>query len=258
VATENAQKRGSREPGSASENTTAVPRRRRGRAPLELPDQFGAVLEDYIHALATAPRRPIAWDSSGSPEPLSLPDPTGPGPGSRMPAVKNVGEPCAGKPLARIDAAAVLDATRERLFRQLADAIDTDPIDVLPIITALQKETDEHLRKALRHAAASSSWREIAAALGVSKQAAHQRFKAYADGVAEEMKTHQSSTDFSASPPGEASVSLVVRGCRRRVAAARRRRASAGSEAWPAPRAPGPRARGLRLRRGAARCSAAQ
>ncbi len=33
----------------------AVPRRRRNRAPLELPEQFGAVLEDYIHALAAAP-----------------------------------------------------------------------------------------------------------------------------------------------------------------------------------------------------------
>ena len=55
MATENAQKRGGREPRSASENTTAVPRRRRGRAPLELPDQFGAVLDDYIHALATVP-----------------------------------------------------------------------------------------------------------------------------------------------------------------------------------------------------------
>jgi RNA-directed DNA polymerase len=56
--------------------------------------------------IARSPGRPIAWDSSGSPEPFSPPDPTGSGPGSRMPAVKNVGEPCAGKPLARIDAAA--------------------------------------------------------------------------------------------------------------------------------------------------------
>jgi len=31
---------------------------------------------------------------------------------------------------------------------------------------------------------------EIATALGVSKQAAHQRFKTYAKGVADEMKTH--------------------------------------------------------------------
>jgi hypothetical protein len=83
-----------------------------------------------------------------------------------------------------------LDSTRERLSRQLAEAIDTDPIGVLPIIIALQKETDEHLREAVRHAALSSSWSEIASALGVSKQAAHQRFKAYAKGVADEMNTH--------------------------------------------------------------------
>src|SRR5450755_5138445 len=38
-----------------SENTTALPRRRRGRAPLELPDPFAAVLDEYIGALATAP-----------------------------------------------------------------------------------------------------------------------------------------------------------------------------------------------------------
>jgi predicted DNA-binding protein YlxM (UPF0122 family) len=82
-----------------------------------------------------------------------------------------------------------LGITRERLSRQLAEAIDTDPIGVLPIITALQKETDEHLREAVRQAALSSSWSEIATALGVSKQAAHQRFKAYAKGVAEEMKS---------------------------------------------------------------------
>jgi hypothetical protein len=49
-------------------------------------------------ATGGSPDRPIARDSSVSSEPLSLPDPTGPGPGSRMPAVKNVGEPCAGKP----------------------------------------------------------------------------------------------------------------------------------------------------------------
>jgi GAF domain-containing protein len=43
----------------------------------------------------------------------------------------------------------------------------------------------------VRHAALSSSWREIATALGVSKQAAHQRFKAYAKDVATELKTEQ-------------------------------------------------------------------
>jgi hypothetical protein len=81
-------------------------------------------------------------------------------------------------------------ATRELLSRQLAEAIATDPIAALPIITALQKQTDEHLREAVRQAALSSSWREVATALGVSKQAAHQRFRNYAKGVSAEMKTH--------------------------------------------------------------------
>jgi hypothetical protein len=82
-----------------------------------------------------------------------------------------------------------LQATRQRLSRQLADAIAKDPIGTLPTISALQRDTDEHLREAVRRAALSSSWREIAAALGVSKQAAHQRFKAYAKDVAAEIRT---------------------------------------------------------------------
>jgi hypothetical protein len=73
-----------------------------------------------------------------------------------------------------------LDRTRERLSRQLVEGIATDPIAVLPIITALQKDADEHLRHAVRQAALNSSWSEIATALGISKQAAHQRFKTYA------------------------------------------------------------------------------
>ena len=82
-----------------------------------------------------------------------------------------------------------LGATREVLSRQLADAIATDPLGALPTIAALQRETNEHLREAVRHAALSSSWREIADALGVSKQAAHQRFKDYAKDVTAEIKT---------------------------------------------------------------------
>jgi hypothetical protein len=84
-----------------------------------------------------------------------------------------------------------LDATRELLSRQLTEAIATDAIGALPIITAIQKETDEHLRDAVREAAGSASWSEIATGLGVSKQAAHQRFGAYAKGVTDEMKVHQ-------------------------------------------------------------------
>jgi hypothetical protein len=54
---------------------------------------------------------------------------------------------------------------------------------------AVNRDTDEHLRAAVRQAAPSSSWSEIAAALGVSKQAAHQRFKAYAKAAVAEIRT---------------------------------------------------------------------
>lgn len=43
---------------------------------------------------------------------------------------------------------------------------------MLPIIAALQKDTDEHLREAVRQAALSSSWSEIAAALGAAQSRA--------------------------------------------------------------------------------------
>jgi hypothetical protein len=83
-----------------------------------------------------------------------------------------------------------LETTRAQLSHQLAEAIAIDPIGALSTITAVQKETEEHLREAVRQAALGSSWSVIATALGVSKQAAHQRFRTYAKGVADEMKTH--------------------------------------------------------------------
>jgi site-specific recombinase XerD len=55
VAAENAQQGSGQEPETASENTTALPQRRRGRAPLDLPDPFAAVLGGYIEALRSAP-----------------------------------------------------------------------------------------------------------------------------------------------------------------------------------------------------------
>jgi hypothetical protein len=84
-----------------------------------------------------------------------------------------------------------LDTTRELLSHQLSEAIAADPSGALTVITALQRDAEEHLREAVRRAAADSSWREIAAGLGVSRQAAHQRFRIYAKGVAEELKERQ-------------------------------------------------------------------
>ena len=55
MATENATKPGAQKPASASENTTAPPRRRRGRAPLQLPAPFAELLDTYTQALRSAP-----------------------------------------------------------------------------------------------------------------------------------------------------------------------------------------------------------
>ncbi len=82
-----------------------------------------------------------------------------------------------------------LSATRELLSQQLAEAIATDPLRALPVIAEIQKETGDHLQEAVRQASSSSSWAQIATALGVSKQAAHQRFNAYAKDVTHEIKS---------------------------------------------------------------------
>ena len=73
-----------------------------------------------------------------------------------------------------------LNATRRLLSRQLDEAIATDPLAALATIAALQRETDKQLKDAVRLASLDASWSEIASGLGVSRQAAHQRFKAYA------------------------------------------------------------------------------
>ena len=73
-----------------------------------------------------------------------------------------------------------LGATRELLSKQVAEAIAVDPVRALSVIADLQRDTDRFLREAVREAAVNSSWAEIARELKVSKQAAHQRFKAYA------------------------------------------------------------------------------
>ena len=82
-----------------------------------------------------------------------------------------------------------LRTTCDLLDRQLTEAVAADPLGTLPTLTALQKQTDRHLREAVKSATRNSSWSEIAAELGVSKQAAHQRFKAYAKDVTAEIKT---------------------------------------------------------------------
>jgi site-specific recombinase XerD len=55
MTSENGPERGPLEPKSTSENRTVPPRPRHGRAPVDLPGPFAAVLDTYAAALAAAP-----------------------------------------------------------------------------------------------------------------------------------------------------------------------------------------------------------
>jgi protein-disulfide isomerase-like protein with CxxC motif len=78
--------------------------------------------------------------------------------------------------------------TRELLNQQLTDAIEADPLAALPLINAVNEDAARHLRDAVRDASTTASWSEIGDALGVSKQAAHQRFRELAKGLAADIK----------------------------------------------------------------------
>lgn len=81
-----------------------------------------------------------------------------------------------------------INQTLEHLNEQLAHAITADPIAAIPVIAAIHQESGEQLQEAVRAASGTASWSQIGEALGVSKQAAHQRFKDLATGLAGEIK----------------------------------------------------------------------
>ncbi|MEA2149039.1 MAG: hypothetical protein QOD69_869 [Solirubrobacteraceae bacterium] len=79
--------------------------------------------------------------------------------------------------------------TINRLDDHLSEAIAADPLDALTLIDAVQRDVAEHQRHAVRAAAQLHSWTQIGDALGVSKQAAHQKFaKPWANELKEEVK----------------------------------------------------------------------
>jgi predicted DNA-binding protein YlxM (UPF0122 family) len=83
-----------------------------------------------------------------------------------------------------------LTRARGQLNRALHDATAVDPLQALSIIAAVQRDVATHERDAVRAAVQDHSWTEIGEALGVSKQAAHQRFaKQWADVLKGELKT---------------------------------------------------------------------
>jgi hypothetical protein len=76
-----------------------------------------------------------------------------------------------------------------RLDEHFTAAVAADPLDALTSIGAVQRDVDGHQRRAVRAAVQHHSWTEIGEALGVSKQAAHQKFaKPWANELKEEVK----------------------------------------------------------------------
>jgi hypothetical protein len=79
---------------------------------------------------------------------------------------------------------------RAALDRALKNTIATDPLAALTAIGQTQHDLNASERAAVRAAIQHHSWAEIGAALGVSKQAAHQRLaKAWASQLRDEIKT---------------------------------------------------------------------
>jgi hypothetical protein len=81
------------------------------------------------------------------------------------------------------------EGTRRDLHRSDAQSRNADsPTWSADPIAAIHKESGEQRQDAVRAASGTASWSQIGEALGVSKQAAHQRFKDLATGLAGEIK----------------------------------------------------------------------
>jgi hypothetical protein len=78
---------------------------------------------------------------------------------------------------------------RHALDRRLGEATATDPLAALTIIGAIGRDITRRRQEAVRAAVQHHSWTEIGEALGVSKQAAHQKFaKEWANELKNEVK----------------------------------------------------------------------
>jgi hypothetical protein len=82
-----------------------------------------------------------------------------------------------------------LNRTRELLNSHLDTLLESDALGALAAIGAVQRDLTQRQQQAVRAAATEHTWAEIGEALGVSKQAAHQRFaKEWAKSLKAELK----------------------------------------------------------------------
>jgi len=89
------------------------------------------------------------------------------------------------------------------LDRQIGEEVAYDPLRALSAIGQARQIIDTQQRRAVRAALKGHSWAEIGAAMGVTKQAAHQKFaRAWIEEIEAEVKA-ASATATSARREGD-------------------------------------------------------
>jgi hypothetical protein len=100
-----------------------------------------------------------------------------------------------------------IEQTRTLLNHQLDELVAAEPLAALSAIGGVQRDVAARQGTAVRAAVQHHSWAEIGEALGVTKQAAHQKFaKEWAETLENEIKVEHRTlkTTLREGPPEEA------------------------------------------------------